>query len=372
MQTTDSQTIRQAAHAPAPGMNIGFGIVGAGLVAPFHLHAINDARGGDAIGIFDIAGGKAAQVAEKFGIKVFSSLQEMLDNEHVHVVCVATPNHLHRNAVIQAATAGKHVLTEKPPAMSLKETDEMIDFCKNANVKFGCFVQCRVRKAIQAMKSAVDSGRFGKLLHADAYMKWFRPQEYYSSEGWRGQRKCGSGVTVAQGFHYIDLLQYLVGHANTVDATMTNIGHPGINLEDEVLAQIEYRCGAKGIVQLSTALWPGTDVRIELHGTNGSAVMIGERIQTWQFRDERPEDEQIRTIGNSSQATGAGGAADFGHRDHMVVVQDMIDCITSGGDVVIPVASVRPTLEIVLAMYESAKHKRPVTLPVVDDDSVWN
>ena len=100
--------------------------------------------------------------------------------------------------------------------------------------------------------------------------------------------------------------------------------------------------------------------------------MIGERIQTWKFRDERPEDEQIRKIGNSSQATGAGGAADFGHRDHMVVVQDMIDCITSDRDVVIPVTSVRPTLEMVLAMYQSAKHHRPITLPIADDDEVWS
>jgi predicted dehydrogenase len=354
------------------GTNIGFGIVGAGLVAPFHLNAIRDSRGGAAIGVFDANLERAAQVAGKFGVKAFSTLQEMLLDKNVHVVCVATPNHLHRDAVIQAAGAGKHVLTEKPPAMSLRETDEMIDVCRKANVKFGCFVQCRVRKAIQAIKSAVDTGRFGKLLHADAYMKWFRPQEYYTSDGWRGQKKCGSGVTVAQGFHYIDLLQYLAGQASEVDARMTNIGHPGINLEDEVLAHIRYRCGAQGVVQLSTALWPGTDVRIEINGTSGTAVMIGEKIQTWKFRDERPEDEEVRAFGNSLQATGAGGAADFGHRDHTVVVQDMIDSITSDRNVVIPVTSVRPTLEIVLAMYHSAKYNRPITLPISDDDEVWN
>ncbi len=354
------------------GTDIGFGIVGAGLIAPFHLRAIHDARGGRAIGVFDVSGERAAQIAEKFAIKTFSSLREMLEEKAVNVVCVATPNHLHGDIVLRAAQAGKHVLTEKPPAMSLKETDTMIDVCRKANVKFGCFVQCRVREAIQVMKSAVDSGRFGKLLHADAYMKWYRPQEYYTSDGWRGQKQSGSGVTVAQGFHYIDLLQYLVGPARTVDARMTNIGHPGINLEDDVMAHLQYACGAEGVVQLSTALWPGTDIRIELHGTNGTAVMAGEKIQTWQFRDEEPEDGQRRRIGDVSQATGAGGAADFGHRDHTVVVQDMIDSIHADRDVVIPVPSVRHTLEIVLAMYQSAKHKTPVTFPVVDDDTVWS
>jgi len=352
--------------------NIGFGIVGAGLIAPFHINAIKDSRGGKVIGVFDVVMARAEQVAEKYAVRVFPSLQEMLEDSSVTVVCVATPNHLHRDAVIRAAKAGKHVLTEKPPAMSLRETDEMIDVCQKANVKFGCFVQCRVRSAVQAMKSAVDAGRFGKLLHADAYMKWFRPQEYYTSDGWRGQQQSGSGVTVAQGFHYIDLLQYLAGRARTVEARMTNIGHPGISLEDEALARIQFTCGAEGVVQLSTALWPGTDIRIEMNGTDGTAVMVGEKIQTWKFRDERPEDEQIRTLGNSSQATGAGGAADLGHRDHMIVVQDMIDCIGSDREVVISVVSVRHTLEIVLAMYQSAKQGRPVSLPVSDDDTLWS
>ena len=352
--------------------HVGFGVVGAGLIAPFHLNAIRDSRGGKAIGVFDVARERASQVAEKFGIRAYSSLQEMLDDRSVHVICVATPNHLHRDIVLQAAGAGKHVLTEKPPAMSLTETDEMIAACDNAHVKFGCFVQCRVRKATQAMKAAVDSGRFGDLLHADAYVKWYRPPEYYTSDGWRGQKRSGSGVTVAQGFHYIDLLQYLAGRALTVEARMTNIGHPGISLEDDVLAHLGFACGASGVVQLSTALWPGTDLRIELNGTMGTAVMVGETIQTWKFKDERPEDTQMRTIGNAGQATGAGGAADLGYRDHMVVVQDMIDCIASGREVVIPVSSVRPTLEIVLAMYQSAKQNRPVTLPVYDDDGVWS
>ncbi len=103
----------------------------------------------------------------------------------------------------------------------------MQEACDKAGVKYGCFVQSRTRKSIQAIKQAVDSGRFGKILHADAYMKWFRPQDYYQSAGWRGQKRCGSGVTVAQGFHYIDLLQYLAGPVVGVEAKMANIAHPG-------------------------------------------------------------------------------------------------------------------------------------------------
>jgi predicted dehydrogenase len=348
---------------------LGFGVVGAWLIAPFHLKAIQHATGGRAVAVCDIAEERVRSVAAEFGIRGHTDLDALLNDESIDVLCVATPNHLHRDIVIRAAGAGKHVLTEKPPAMSLKEVDEMIAACEAAGVKFGCIVQCRIRKSIQAIKNAIEGGRFGKVLHVDAYMKWFRPRDYYTSDGWRGRKKSGSGVTVAQGFHYIDLVQYLAGPAVRVEAKMENIGHPGIHLEDDVLAHIHYASGARSIVQLSTAIWPGTDVRIEVNGEWGTAVMVGETIETWAFKDEKPEDDAIRREGDASQATGAGGAADFGYADHQVVIQDMIDCIGSDRDVVTPVRSVRPSLEIVLAMYQSAARGTAIELPVADDES---
>ena len=169
-------------------------------------------------------------------------------------------------------------------------------------------VQCRARKAVQAIRTAMDSGRFGKIYHADAYMKWFRSTEYYKTDAWRVSRRSGAGVTINQAFHYVDLLQYLVGPAKTVQARMNNLAHPDIPLEDTLLAFIDYECGAQGVVQASTALWPGTDVRIEINGENGTAIMSGERMDTWKFRDDRPEDAEIRQYGSMSAATGATGA----------------------------------------------------------------
>jgi predicted dehydrogenase len=221
------------------------------------------------------------------------------------------------------------------------------------------------------MKKAIDDGRFGKLLHADANMKWFRSTEYYHSDAWRMSRKSGAGVTVQHAFHYVDLLQYLVGPVSKVHARMTNLAHPMVPLEDTLLAFVDFKCGAQGVVEASTALWPGTDVRIEINGTDGTAIMGGEKMVTWKFRDDRPEDAEIRTCGSASQATGAGGAADLGHADHTVVIQDMIDAINQDREVIIPVTSVRPALEIVLAMYQSAARGQPVALPVQDDEAVW-
>lgn len=350
---------------------LGFGILGAGLIAPFHARAVRDAKGSRLVAFCDVSEERLKKLSAEFTAKSYRSLDEMLKDPEIDVVNVATPNHLHHNAVLACAAAGKHVLTEKPPAMTLKETDSMIAACRKANVKFGCFVQCRTRKAIQAMKKAIEAGRFGKLFAADTYMKWFRSTEYYQSDAWRSSRKSGAGVTVQQAFHYIDLIQYLVGPAKRVHARMSNLAHPAVKLEDTTLAFVDYACGAQGVVQASTCIWPGTDVRVEINGENGTAIMAGEKMVTWKFKDERPEDAEIRQYGSTSQATGARGAADLGHADHQFVVQDLVDALRENREVFIPVASVRPTLEMVLAMYQSAARNAPVDLPVQDDESVW-
>jgi predicted dehydrogenase len=278
---------------------------------------------------------------------------------------------LHHDAVLACARAGRHALVEKPPAMSLREVDGMAAACAAAGVKIGVVLQCRTRKPVQAMRQAIREGRFGRLLHADTYMKWFRSTDYYKMDPWRSSRRSGAGVTIQQAFHYIDLLQYLAGPVRRVQARMNNLAHPAVELEDTLLAFVDYQSGAQGVVQASTALWPGTDIRIEINGENGTAIMIGERMDTWKFRDERPEDVEIRQYGSAAVATGATGAADFTFYDHQVVIEDMVAAIRTGRDPMITLASARPTLEWALAMYQSAKDHAPVTLPLRDEDAVW-
>jgi predicted dehydrogenase len=351
--------------------DLGFAIVGAGMIAPFHANSIRDARGGKLIVVCDVDRTRAEKLAGDYGADACMALDEMLRDPRIDVVNIVTPNHLHHDAVVACARAGKHVLTEKPPAMSLKETDSMVAACDAAGVKFGCTVQCRVRGAIQAMKHAVAKGRFGKLLHADAIMKWYRAPEYYRRDPWRSSRSSGAGVTVQHAFHYIDLLQYLAGPVAAVEARMSNLSHPSVRLEDTLIAFVRYANGAQGVVHASTALWPGTDVRIEINGENGTAIMVGEKIATWSFRDEGPEDAAVRRIGDSSKGTAAGGPTDFSYADHRTVIQDMIDAIREDREPVIPTRSVRPTVEFALAMYQSAARNTPVTLPIQDDPGIW-
>jgi predicted dehydrogenase len=350
---------------------IGFGLLGAGLIAPFHAKALQASEKTKLVAVADMNAERAARLAKEFGCRSCSTLDELLDDPEIRVVNVLTPNHLHYDAVVQAAQAGRHVLVEKPPAMSLREMDGMAEAGRKAGVKIGVFLQCRTRKPVHAMKKAISEGRFGKIYHADTYMKWFRSADYYKMDAWRMSRRSGAGVTIQQAFHYIDLLQYLVGPVKTVHARMNNLAHPDIPLEDTVLAFVDYACGAQGVVQASTALWPGTDMRLEINGANGTAIMIGERMDTWKFRDERPEDAEIRTYGSASVATGATGAADLGFHDHQAVIEDLVSAIETNRDPMITLESVRPTLEWALAMYHSAKLQLPVSLPVTDEEAVW-
>lgn len=350
---------------------IGFGLLGAGLVAPFHAKALRASARTRLVAVADTDPARLAKLTVEFGCPGYPSLEAMLEDPAVHAVNILTPNHLHYDAVLACARAGRHALVEKPPAMSLREVDGMAAASLAAGVKIGVVLQCRTRKPVQAMRQAIREGRFGKLYHADTYMKWFRSTDYYRMDAWRSSRRSGAGVTIQQAFHYIDLLQYLAGPVRRVEARMNNLAHPAIELEDTLLAVVDYENGAQGLVQASTALWPGTDMRIEINGADGTAIMVGERMETWKFRDERPEDAGIRQYGSAAVATGATGAADFTFYDHQVVIEDMVDAIRTGRDPMITLASARPTLEWALAMYQSAKHRAPVDLPLPNEDAVW-
>lgn len=350
---------------------IGFGLLGAGLIAPFHAKALRASKRARLVAVADMKADRLEKLTSEFSCAGYASLDEMLSNPEVQVVNVLTPNHLHYDAVLKAAKAGRHVIVEKPPAMSLREVDGMAAACEQAGVKIAVVLQCRMRKPVQAMRTAIGQGRFGRIFHADTYMKWFRSSDYYHLDDWRMSRRSGAGVTIQQAFHYIDLLQYLVGGVSRVHARMNNLAHPDIELEDTLLAFVDYANGAQGVVQASTALWPGTDIRIEINGENGTAIMVGERVDTWKFRDERPEDEEIRRYGSAAVATGATGAADLDFHDHQLVIEDMVAAIETGRAPMISLASVRPTLEWALAMYKSAKRNAPVELPLAGEESVW-
>lgn len=350
---------------------LGFGLLGTGLVAPFHAKAIMNSEKCQLVAVTDIDSKRSQKFCETYACKSYDSFDDMLEDNAIDVINILTPNHLHKDAVMKIAQAGKHILVEKPPALALADLDEMIDLCEKKEVKLGVVLQCRVRPAVQAVKKAIDGGRFGRILHADAYMKWYRTMEYYHSEPWRSQRRSGAGVTIQHAFHYFDLLHFLNGKVTEVQAQMSNLAHPEVKLEDTVTAFLKFENGAQGVLQGSTALFPGQDIRIEIYGTDGTAIIVGERIDTWQFKAELPGDDEIRTIGSAAVQTAATGPAAFAFKDHQVVIEDMVDAIIEDRKPIIAAPKTRHTLELALAMYQSDKSGKPVKLPIESESDIW-
>lgn len=343
----------------------GFGIVGCGLVSAFHGQAINATEQAKLVSAVDLDAERLDKFCSEYGCERAASFESMLEDERIDVITVLTPNAYHAQFAVPAMEAGKHVVIEKPPEMTLEKVDQMIAARDAAGVKCAISLQVRFRKPIEAIKAAIESGRFGRLLQGDTYMKWFRPTDYYLMDDWRSKREEGAGVTIQHAFHYIDVLYHLMGEAESVRAQMYNLAHPEVELEDTLLAFVDYKNGAKGVVQGSTALWPGTDVRVEINGEDGTAIMQGERMVTWQFRDEGPEDEEIRNMGTGAILTGAGGAADLAHFEHMYMVEDLLAAIEEDGSPRVSLESSRGSLEFALAMYESADDgSKLVTLPL--------
>lgn len=342
----------------------GFGIVGAGLVSVFHGDAINAAEEAELVSCTDLNKERLDKFCADKNCEAAESFEAMLADDRIDVINVLTPNAFHAQFAIPAMKAGKHVIVEKPPEMTLEKVDDMIAARDENGVKCAISLQVRFRKPIEAIKAAIESGRFGRLYQGDTYMKWFRPTDYYLMDDWRSKRDMGAGVTIQHAFHYIDLLHHLMGEIDTVNAQMYNLAHPEVELEDTVLAFISYKNGAKGVVQGSTAMWPGTDIRIEINGENGTAIMQGERIIVWDFKDEQPGDEEIRNIGTGTIKTAAGGAADFAYFEHMYMVEDMIDAIKNDRSPRVSLESSRGSLELALAMYKSADEGAPVQLPL--------
>jgi len=350
---------------------LGFGLLGAGLVAPFHAKSIVDSEKCDLVAVMDINKERAAKLSNEFNCHVYDKLDDLLHDDKIQVINVITPNHLHKEAVLKIARAKKHILVEKPPALSLKDVDEMIDASDREGIKLGVMLQCRIRPAVQAIKEAIESGRFGKVLQADACMKWYRSVEYYFSDPWRSQRRSGAGVTIQHAFHYFDLLTLLNGPVAEVQARMSNLAHQDVELEDTVIAFLKYENGTQGVFQASTAFYPGMDVRIEIYGTEGTAIIVGERIDTWQFKYEAHEDEKIRRIGSAEIETAATGPAAFAFKEHQVVIEDMVDAILNDREPLISAPSTRHTLELALAMYQSDKNGNAVELPIKNENNVW-
>jgi len=344
----------------------GFAIVGCGVIAPFHARAIRAAGNATLRAVVDINPEAAKRRGREFGVEAYTDLRRVLERPDIEAVCVCVPSGMHAEIGVQAAQAGKHVVVEKPIDISLAAADRLIAACREHRVKLAAISQHRFDGGVVRMGAALAAGRFGRLLLGDAVIKWYRTQQYYDSGGWRGTWQLdGGGALMNQGVHYVDLLQWMMGPVERVVARCTTAAHT-IEVEDVALALLTFRSGALGILQASTAVYPGLPERLEITGSDGTAIVEAGQVTVWEFKDEKGEAEPYGAkikAGAAPVPAAASDPAALQIAGHVAQLTDLVEAVETGRDPVITGEEARKPLEIILAIYESARSGREVLLP---------
>jgi predicted dehydrogenase len=346
-------------------MSVGFGIIGCGLISKFHARAIQSIPGAQLVGCVSRRQESAASFANEFGGTPCSSLEELLGLPQLDAVAVCTPSGEHLNGILAAARAGKHVVVEKPLEITPERCDEAISACAQAGVHLAVAFQSRFHQAAIELKNAIEGRRFGVFCLADAYVKWYRTQRYYDGGAWRGTWDLdGGGALMNQAIHSVDLLLWLMGDVYEVFGYSATRAHERIEVEDTAVGVLRFQNGAIGVIEATTAAFPGTLKRIEISGSHGQAVLEEEDLKVWQFAEELPRDTEIRQEFAHKTSTG-GGASDpaaIGFHGHAALYRDLMDAIQTGRSPLIDGQEGRRSVALICALYESARQGVPVRL----------
>jgi len=346
----------------------GVGIIGCGMISEFHASSINDIPNARIVAAADFVEDKVKAFSEKHNCEPYTDYNEMLQRDDIHIVSVCTPSGTHLDPALACAGAGKHLICEKPIEVTLERADALIKACDDNHVMLCAIFPLRFAHIFRAAKKAVDDGRLGRITVGDSYCKWWRTQEYYDSSGWRGTWKLdGGGACMNQGIHGIDMLQWLMGPVDTVIAYADCLAHQRIEVEDTAVAILRYRNRAMGVIECATSVNPGLARKIELHGDKGSIVLTDETIIKWEFEHERPEDAELRekySPQNVADSHASSNPSAFDYASHREQIRDFINALDAGRPPEVDGREGRKAIEIITAIYRSAKSGEPVNLPL--------
>jgi UDP-N-acetyl-2-amino-2-deoxyglucuronate dehydrogenase len=342
---------------------VGFGIVGCGMVADFHAQAIAQLEGARLVGVADVVPNRVRQFAEKHKLLVSTtSIEELVSLPDIQVVCITTPSGAHLGPALAAIGAGKHLVVEKPLEITLERVDELLRAAEAKGVQIAAVFQARFGAGAQKVKAALEAGRFGRLVLCSAYVKWHRTPEYYRGS-WHGTLALdGGGALMNQGIHAIDLLQWFAGMPAEVFAWTTRRVHTAIESEDTAAATLRFADGALGVIEASTALYPGLSRRIEICGEHGSAVLEDDRITHWEFRKTQPDDARVLAGQENRLGSGASAPDKISYYGHQLQMQDLLEALRANRPVKVPGYEARKAVALIRALYASAERGTPIRL----------
>jgi UDP-N-acetyl-2-amino-2-deoxyglucuronate dehydrogenase len=347
---------------------LGFAIVGCGMIARFHVRALGEVAGTRVAALVTRTPASAEKLIAETGLPatpVFTNLAEALKRPDIDVVVVTTPSGAHLEPAVAAASAGKHVVVEKPLEITPERCDRVIEACDRNRVKLCTIFPSRFHDANTTLKQAVDAGRFGRLTLGETTCKWWRSQAYYDEGGWKGtQALDGGGALMNQAIHNVDLLLWIMGDATHVSGFTATLGHERIEVEDTAVACLRFKNGALGVIQATTSVFPGLPKTIAVHGDKGTAVIEQEDILRWDFAEPTSADAKVNE--RFAQKVGAsGGSSDpkaISHEGHARQLADFVRAIRTNTAPLVDGREGRKAVALICAIYESMRTGKVVTL----------
>ena len=334
-------------------------LVGCGRISQTHFEAIREVEGVRLVAVCDSVEARARGAGEQNDVPWFTSYSKMLADAPSDAVAICTPSGLHPQHGILAARAGKHVISEKPMAITLSAADELVHACDENGVHLFVVKQNRLNPSVQLVKRALDKGRFGRLYVANTTVRWTRPQEYYDQAPWRGTWEFDGGAFMNQASHYVDLIQWLMGPVESVVAKTATLARR-IETEDTGVAVLKFRSGALGVIEVTMLTYPkNLEGSLTLLGEKGTVRIGGtavNRIEHWVFAEPDDDDKLVAEASTNPSSVYGFGHAGY-YRNVLAVLRGEAAPETDG-------RAGRKSLELILGIYESAKTGRDVPLPL--------
>ncbi|KJS35656.1 MAG: oxidoreductase [Rhodospirillaceae bacterium BRH_c57] len=339
-----------------------FALIGCGRIARKHAEILGkglipDARLG---AVCDIVPERAKELGESYGVPWFTDMHVMAEEMglRIHVISILTESGLHARHCLELVRYGKHIVIEKPMALTLEDADEMIRACAQAEVKLFVVKQNRYNVPVQKLREAFDAGRFGRIVMGTVRVRWCRTQAYYDQAPWRGTWSLDGGVFANQASHHVDLLEWFLGEPVSVFAK-SRTALVDIEAEDTGVAVVTFRSGAIGIIEATTATRP-TDLEgsLSILGERGTVEIGGfavNEMKTWNFAEPEPGDELVleRARENPPNVYGFG---------HVAYLTNVVESLSNAKRILVDGLEGRKSLELISAIYESIESGREIPL----------
>jgi predicted dehydrogenase len=340
---------------------LNFALVGCGRIAKRHaeLLGLNQIDGAQLAAVCDVDAAKAKDFGDRFSVPYYTDMHQMMQTEaNVDAVVVLTESGNHARNVVDLAKYGKHVVVEKPMALTLDDADAMIRACDNAGVKLFVVKQNRFNVPVVKLREALEQGRFGKLVLGTVRVRWCRTQEYYDQAPWRGTWAMDGGVLTNQASHHVDMLEWMLGEVDSVFARGAT-ALANIEAEDTAVVTLKFRNGALGIIEATTAVRPkDLEGSISVLGERGTVEVGGfavNKMKVWNFTEPLPGDEDVM----EKYSVNPPNVYGFGHQAYY---EHVVDCIQNNRRHLVDGLEGRKSLELINAIYESIETGKEVHL----------